>query len=339
MAVTVAAFNATLIALANIYIDNYSTGQDTNVYSNGAMQANIFISVNYNGDTTGIEDQIKQYVQDNVVIYVLETSSPLTWVKSTSSNEFLHNIDSASVGIKHPRTTSDIRAPLYFTVPVNSEGIYKWIAKLGDQETSTNTPVTVNVHEYYVTPSDFTIDDVTTYGCAQLRVLRYHYNSFGDQQKLIRCLTYKGVRFTSPEANAYISMIMSTKGHKAGAFLMEKNSAANVALNNHWYGKEDWEAQGGSFYQAPRSTSKYGWEDPLQIPLSDIQNAWNKGIPMIRISRKKLSMGLNGIERNFLMQGFLLEDNFGNRVEININWDAGGWWGIWVVSKAIVKYP
>ena len=335
-----AVFDPTLIILVGIYTDQYNSRLDTNVYSNGVMQANIFLSVNYNGDTTGIESQIIEYVQNNSVIYVLETNSPLTWVKSTKSNGYYHNIDSASIEKKEPYVVSDIRVPLYFTVPANSEGTYRWVAKLDNEETNTDTPVTVNVYEYYVTSSDFTIDDITSYGSATLRVLRYEYGSFEDQQKLIRCLEYKGVIFTSPAANSYISMMKSTKGHKAGVFLMEENSAAYVALNNHEYESDDWHAQGSDhFHPTERLTSKYGWEDPPNIPVSDIQDAWNKGIPMMKIAQDKLYMMADWYKEDYEMQGFLLEDNFGNRVEVNMNWDTGDWWGSWAVSEATVKYP
>ena len=97
-----AAFDPTLIMLVGIYTDQYSAKQDANVYSNGAMQVSTFNSVNYNGDTTGIESQIIEYVQTNSVIYVLETNSPLTWGKSTTSNAYYHNIDSASTEKKDP---------------------------------------------------------------------------------------------------------------------------------------------------------------------------------------------------------------------------------------------
>ena len=337
-----AVFDPTLIMLVGIYTDQYSAKQDTNVYSNGVMQANIFLSVNYNGDTTGIESQIIEYVQNNSVIYILETNSPLTWVKSTKSNGYYHNIDSASIEKKDPRVVSDIRAPLYFTVPVNSEGTYRWVAKLGDQETNTNTPVAVNVYEYYVTPSDFIIEDLTANVSATLRVLRYQHGSFEDKQKLIRCLEYKGIIFSS--ANSYISM-MSRKGHKAGAFLTEKNSVAKVALNKHEYDSGDWYVQGVDNFDPETTmyTSEYGWEDSQKIPVSDIQDAWNRGIPMMKIGQDYLYIVVleptNQYELNRELQGFLLEDNFGNRVEVDMNWDVNDWWGNWAVSEARVKYP
>ena len=337
-----AAFNATFIALANIYTDEYSTGQVTNVYSNGVMQVNIFLSVNYRENATGIESQIIEYVQKNSVIYVLETNSPLTWVNSTKSNEYYHNIDSASSEKKDPRSKSDIRAPLYFTVPIDSEGTYRWVAKLGDQETNTNTPVTVNVYEYYVAPSDFIIEDLTANVSATLRVLRYQHGSFEDKQKLIRCIEYKGIKFIS--ANSYMSM-MSKKGHKAGFFLTEKNSVAKVAQNNHKYDLGDWQEQGMDDFDPKTTlyTSEYGWEDSQKIPVSDIQDAWNRGIPMMKIGQDNLYidfiLGMVLYNLAYELQGFLLEDNFGNRVEVDMNWDVNDWWGNWAVSKATVKYP
>ena len=336
-----AAFNATFIALANIYTDKYSTGQDANVYSNGVMQVNIFLSVNYREDATGIESQIIEYVQSNSVIYVLESDSPLTWVNSTKSNEYYHNIDSESQK-KDPHSKSDIRVPLYFTVPVYSEGTYRWVAKLGDQETNTKTPVIVNVYEYYVTPSDFIIEDLTANVSATLRVLRYQHGSFEDKQKLIGCLEYKGIKFIS--ANSYISM-MSKSGHKAGAFLTKENMVAKVAQNNHKYDFGDWYVQGIDNFDPKTTlyTSEFGWEDSRKIPMSDIQNAWNKGIAMMKIGEDNLSIKVSGptntYELDRELQGFLLEDNFGNRVEVDMNWDVNDWWGNWAVSEARVKYP
>ena len=64
-------FNPALIFLANIYADAFDKRQTTEVYANGVMQVSIFVSVNYNGNASGIEDEIKDYVRDKAVIYRL----------------------------------------------------------------------------------------------------------------------------------------------------------------------------------------------------------------------------------------------------------------------------
>ena len=209
---TMSAFDPALIILVNLYASQSDKRQDTRVYANGAMQVSLFVSVNYNGDTDeGILDQIKGYVQDNVVIYTLDDGmSPLSseWVKSTTSNEFHHDLDHSSdkLGV-----TSDIRVPLYFTVPFNSEGEHKWIAKLGDTQTSSDTPVTVNVQGFSIAASDFTVESRDYVDKCQLRVLRYKPRAVPDSQKLIKCLNYKGMKFVLTGGNAWLSMVMSKK--------------------------------------------------------------------------------------------------------------------------------
>ena len=371
-------FNSTLIILANIYVDEFSTNKETSVYSNGIMQVSIFFSVNYDGDTTGIDSQIYQYVQANAAVYELKKNGNdmqildnNKWVKSSSSNKYYHDIDNAeemvmnqdlkvtsrvplcctvrdyaSVMMKKDISlvASDIRVPAYFTVPVHSAGTHRWVAKLDDRMTSTKTPVTITVKDYYVTSSNFEIESLGSYGYATLRTLKYKHGVFEDTQKLRSCLNYKGILFTQTEGNAWISMMRSDKGHKAGAFLKYRELNANVAKNGYHYSWYDMNAPG--LYYMDRLTSPKGWEDAQRIPSSDLDMAWNKGIPMIKIAEKKLymywwSMGVvdGWSKENYEMQGFLIEDVFGNRAEININWDAGDWWGSWVVSKATVKYP
>ena len=136
-------FNPALVFLANIYADAFDNRQTTEVYANGVMQVSIFVSVNYNGNSDGIEDEIKDYVRDNVVILRLKDNGDkekVDWDYSDTSNGFPHDIEYHGDG----GTASDIRTTLYFTVPPGSEGKYRWIAKMGEQETSTNTPVTIN---------------------------------------------------------------------------------------------------------------------------------------------------------------------------------------------------
>ena len=122
-------FNPALIFLANIYADSFDNRQTTEVYANGVMQVSIFVSVNYNGNADGIEDEIKDYVRDNVVILRLKDNGgkeEVDWDYSDTSNGFPHDIEYHGGG----GTASDIRTPLYFTVPPGSEvstgGLLKW---------------------------------------------------------------------------------------------------------------------------------------------------------------------------------------------------------------------
>ena len=266
------------------------------------------------------------------------------WVKSTTSNEFNHDLDhsgdKSTLGV-----TSDIRVPLYFTVPFNSEGEHKWIAKMGDTETSSNTPVTVNVVDFSVTASDFSIEDRDWAGQSLLRVLRYKSDDFPDSQKLVKCINYKGIKFigvSGYDGNAWLSMVMSKKGHKAGFFLEHRNTWAETAYDCCTYSSREFELRGYSgkpYYK----TSCEGWGDPEWISSSSIDTAWGAGIVMIRIVDKYLGLydsknGGSWNQVNILMNNFQLQDNFGNKVEIVINWDCGDWYGCWAVSSAKVLY-
>ena len=309
------------------------------------MQVSIFISVNYNEETDEeILDQIKGYVQENVAIYSLDDGkNPLSskWTKSTTSNEFNHDLDhsgdKSTLGV-----TSDIRVPLYFTVPFNSEGEHKWIAKMGDTETSSNTPVTVNVVDFSITGSDFTIEDRDSAGQSLLRVLRYTPDVFPESQKLVKCIDYKGIKFTGAYGNAWLSMVMSKGNHKAGFFLEHRNTKAYTVDNCESYSSSEFELRGYSgkpYYK----TSCQAWEDPEGISTSSIDTAWGAGIVMIRIGNEYLGLydGNNGNTWNkvdILMNNFQLRDNFGNKMEIEINWNCGDWYGCWAVSSAKVLY-
>ena len=177
-------FNPALIFLANIYADAFDNRQTTEVYANGVMQVSIFVSVNYNGDSDGIEDNIKKYVQENVAIYRLTddgNKEKVDWDSSATSNGFPHDIEYSTRG----RSSSDKRAPLYFTVPPDSEeGKHRWIAKLGERETSTSTPVTITVRKFQplADGSQFEFVKRVKRDNNTLCALRYKAGAFPDTQ-------------------------------------------------------------------------------------------------------------------------------------------------------------
>ena len=88
-------FNASNIQLANLYTDHSQQYLTTDVYANGVMQAAVWVSINYNGSTDGIESQINNYVYNNTKI--LNTNgNAVTWTKSSASNGYPHDINRSS---------------------------------------------------------------------------------------------------------------------------------------------------------------------------------------------------------------------------------------------------
>ena len=328
-------FNSTLVMLANIYADGFDNRQTTKVYANGVMQVSIFVSVNYKGNSSGLEDNIKEYVQDNVVIYSLTDNGNMEkvdWDKSTSSNEFPHDLDYGSRG----RSSSDKRAPLYFTVPPDSEGKYRWIAKLGEQETSVNTPVTIDVHEFQplADGSQFEVakrvkgtDDNTT-----LCVLRYKAGIFPDAQKLVKVYKYRGIKFTKTGGNSWLGL------HNefvipllSGIFLEYKEDHFNFAVGSYTYGPGDYESTGDN----QKSLTAIFPPGNDIFSKQEIEDAWIDGVIIVqsqtlRVLHVVVPLGLMGTTHEF-------QDNFGNIVAIDFDvWDDSS---DLKIKSAIVHYP
>uniref|UniRef100_A0A1X7ULQ9 Uncharacterized protein n=1 Tax=Amphimedon queenslandica TaxID=400682 RepID=A0A1X7ULQ9_AMPQE len=326
---TMSSFDPALIFLVNIYADEFGVRQDTKVYSNGAMQVSIFISVNYNGDTDNeLLEQIKGYVQDNVVIYTLDDGKVELdldeWKKSTEENSFYHDINHAGNNSSGP-DGSDIRVPLYFTVPVASEGEHRWIAKLDEEETSTSTPVTITVVKFSATIDDLEIVDKDATYCNQLRVVKYKDKVFPDVQKLVKLLEYKGIKFLSSAESAWVSMVHSNKGHKIGAFIEYKlTEDIRIAKPGHEYWSHEMIKQ-----DIPVGTGDKNilhcdcCDDSLDFTSAQVEKVWNEGIAMFMAYHMSLYIhDGSGHNTNFDCNEFLAEDNFGNRINLHFNWDS-----------------
>ena len=344
------AFNASLIVLVNMYADQFGRRQETSVYNNGVMQISVFVSVNYNGDAS--EDEIKKYVQENIVMYSLTYGENVKWTNSTTDNGFLHDIDH-DANRNAPKLISDIRVPLYFTAPAGTgEGEHKWIAKLGGKQTNDKTPLTITVKAFDVSEDDFEIVDRAEAGCVILRVLRYKDGAVPDLQKLEKCIEYKGVKFVKTGGNTWISMTMSNKGYKMGAFLEYKvTSNINIATSYYTYLQEE------ESYVVENHFDKcgYAWialgcecmHDASKIESDDIIDVWKEGVAMIMVhdysvkfycSKYDLLNTYDLISFDDI-NTFDFLDTFGSRVRIKINWDNGDWWGSWAVESAKAVYP
>ena len=357
-----AGFDPSNITLTNIYTDPSQLGTKTDVYGNGKMQAMVFPAANYNGDATSSEiiENVKKYIAENTKIYVYTTTGgtePLTWKKSTVSNEFIHDIYSGSATTSSTTTSDDtspcyIRVPIYFVVPVGELGKYHWIAELDGQRTAIASPVTVICHQLSLTTENFVVTDVATTGLATLRALRYNLigSISSTSLKLVKCLSYKGLKFTTkldnldkPIPATTVVSVSDPQQQQMGCFILYKESSASVALsvdypfrlNSYVYDKP-WP----SVYQTidcnvdnksiwiNSSTSGFPSLNPLDISKASIDDAWDLGIAMIRLDKTFIKDGPNRDNFELSLQGFHLEDNCGNFVKVDFDWHDKHPWTI-----------
>ena len=331
-------FNPALIFLANIYADAFDNRQTTEVYANGVMQVSIFVSVNYNGNSDDIEDEIKDYVRDNVVILRLRDNGDkeeVDWVYSDTSNGFPHDIEYNDGG----GTASDIRTPYYFTVPPGSVGNYRWIAKLGEKETHPNTPVIINARRYQplADGSQFEIANrVRRNDQITLSVIRYKAGAFPDTQKLVKAYKYTGIKFTPTGGNTWLSNYYVIPNI---AFVEYKDNYINLAKNEETYEVGEYES---TFTPQGDALHTYiDFELPSNFTSSEIEEAWVEGVVIVQCIRLLLLYiedDISDLHQPFSPDAFELQDNFGNIVAIEID-SAGNEWDDWIFKRAIVLYP
>ncbi len=349
-------FDPSKITLANIYTDLYQLNKTTNVYGNGKMQAMVFPSANYNGDNSSSEiiEKVKKYMAENTKIYVETTTrgtlEQIHWSKSTVSNEFIHDIYSggtATTATSTAKDTSsgyDIRVPIFFVVPVGTVGEYHWIAELDGQRTILASPVKVICHQLSLTTDNFLVTEVAKNGLATLRALRYiRIGSSASSLKLIKCLNYKGLKFTILGSHMYphppttiVSMSQSQK--QVGCFVVHKESTATIAMGvGVPYAREsvlpllyksiDCKVDSKELKFMTSITAGTPCKDSLKISTADIDNAWGLGIAMIHLD-KTFIKDTNQEKFELSLQGFHLEDNCGNVVKVDFDWHEKQPWAI-----------
>ena len=335
-------FNPALIVLANIYADAFDSRQTTEVYANDVMQVSIFVSVNYKGNASGIEDEIKDYVRDKAVIYRLMDNGgkeEVDWVYSDTSNGFPHDIEYHDKG----GTASDIRTPFFFTVPPDSEGKHRWIAKLGEKETNPNTPVIINARRFniLVDGSQFEFIEIAKRDNDTLCVLCYKPGVFPDTQRLMKYYENKGVKFTKTGGNSWLGMYIIR--NMSAIFVDYRDNYINLAKDDVLYKTDEYEADKDWQYRHyPLYTSK-PWETPSSFTPSEIEEGWIKGAIIVQCRNLMLL-----VERypgvppfpisHFHYPTYKFQDNFGNIIEIEFDWFEENW-DDWKVKSAIVRYP
>ena len=331
------------IQLANLYTDAKQTLTNTDVYANGQMQALFYVSINYNDSVEGIEEDLSTYVYQNTEL-VDAGGDPVKWEKSQKTNEYLHDINRGTLDAVALKIASDFRIPVYFTVPVTAGGQYSWYAKLGDQ--MTKVPVTVTVTTIAVNPSDMEIVDIgPQVGRSQLRAMRYVHGQIPGNH-LLKKWKYQGFKCNSTGGNTWL--VMMRDENTCGA-LLEPYDGKNVHVakshTTYWYNDEfqsvdieyahdiieEAKKDSSNGYAVPYlQTHEYnGWKDPDIIPLDSVKQAWEEGgLGMVCIANPSEddSFKLFHLWYGYLNYYFdpIVEDNFGNRLKIVIDWDTGG---------------
>ena len=328
------AFSSSNVQLAGFYTDGSQNILTTDVYANGVMQAAVWVSINYNGSTSGIESNINNYVYNNTVIYQLSGSSKtqVNWTKSATSNEFLHDIKRG--GVQPQTTTSDYRVPIYLTVPKAIGGLYKWIAELGGMQSSNSNPVEVTVTTIAPSASDVEISDVTKLNQSVLRSVRYTHSTLPGNH-LLKKWRYEGV-LLEKQQNGNCWIVMMHDGYSC-ASLTYGGSGVKVALCSKTYKVNKGECEvknpqnSVGLYQDQNvfTTSQYDWQDPRKIAVSYIQQASSDGhLPMVGIipCREDYNFHLwcdsTSSNADFSYNP-VAQDNFGNWIKLVMNWNDG----------------
>ena len=334
-------FDPSKVSLSYLYTDGTENITTTDVYANGYMQAVVYISINYSDSVDGIEGQIRDYVYKNTKIMDTDGIN-VNWTKSDTSNKFLHDINRSSLSTVKA-ITSDFRVPVYFTVPVNAGGQYKWIAELNEKKTG--TPVTVTVTTIAVYADDMEIVDIglPPGNESQLRSMRYVHGRLPGNHLLLKW-KYQGFRFDSTGGNSWLVMMRDRIA--CGAILeLYDDTAIHVAKKNYTYHSKDYQqvdlAAAGITHGAydVLITSKWDWEDPGAIPLDDIKQAWqNGGLAMVRIGQPNHDgLHLSSPDFNSNLDyhfDLIVQDNFGNFLKVVVDWDYGGHYHkVWKVES------
>lgn len=345
-----AGYNPDDIHIAGLYTDAYSQSTSASVYANGQMQILIFPSCNYMPSGSGGQTQptIAQYIYENTQIFVLADTgsmSLLDWQKSNISNEFEHNLNQPSAspqskGKPHSKgkqsaAISDIRIPMYFTVPFDAAPkTYKLIAKLNGESTSTSAPALISVSSFSITADDFVIQDFTTKDEATMRVLKYTHSKIPSSQILVKCTEYRGSIFRGG-ASCWISLMRSSE-HVCGAFLKYPDTTNLIAYNSTTYKSNEYTLNGIELSSAGRDlrTSDKAWT--IYFDSNDLRMAWTQGIIMIKVHEDSLS--LSG--ENWIADKFKMQDNYGNVImfDIEFNYNDSSYKD-WVVTNPSVVPP
>lgn len=360
-------FDSKNVQLSDFYADGFRREKLVKAYDNGKMQVVVYPTVMYNGPDTH-KKQVIKYVLDNVVIgtQVGANINSVTWVKSSTSNEYSHIIGSPSgqqdaADLKSYISSTNIRVPIYFTVPEGSTGKHYWVATLGDVTTNIANPITVEVVHYspIVCPEDIEIVDIAKIYSIEIRAMQYKHNAVNvpSGHRLFRYIGKDGIRFfldnDRDSCSAWIPMIRSDgagANHSMCGFLdyrrdtvifyEKRGNGPNGIFNPSQYTADKrigiWNNPREDIYILVRATNRtyYFFNDDKD----QFDRAWNRGIVMCFTPYHNVKAQI-GTGEAFpltyeIRDNIRIEDNFGNEFVLKIDWDTDGkYFETWKVTE------
>ena len=231
---------------------------------------------------------------------------------------------------------ADIRTPLYFTVPLGSAGKHRWIAKMGEQETSVSTPVTINVRRFQLSADGSQIEIVKRVhrNGDSLCVLRYKPGVFPEAQMLMKVYKNKGIKFTKTGGNSWQS-IYNISPYPSGIFIEYKDNYINVFKDIEIYEHGEYKSD-RNFLMPIFTLGMPGYS----FTSTDIEETWAEGVAIVQSTTFVLLHVFLGFPSlpvlQFRYRYYEFQDNFGNIVEIEFDWGEGD---DWEIKGAIVRYP
>ena len=187
-------------SLTDLYADGGTNSKKTDVYSNGKMQACVFVAATYDDEIS--PEDLAEYVRSNVKIYLQSAyveKALLDWEYSSISNEYQHDI------YQHFSRVSDvaIRVPYFFTVPTSASGTYNLIAGHNENFVSPLNPVQVVCHVFSVSSMNFDFSRIDKDG--KVLSLRYVGPNIPPNVKLVKMSHYYHVKKETTDLGKYTS--------------------------------------------------------------------------------------------------------------------------------------
>lgn len=352
------------IELVNIY--TYESGKtpvtkECSVYNNGQMRLEIWAEVEFEDES---ESDVKKKVQKDLTISSALGHDLSHWTPCHGdSGPFDHNISNPQHIKEEKISINTLRVPVYFTIPEVRAQTESILATLDGNTISQQDAITLNIFDFTdleASQFKFKIDNVgDDNDGAHLRKLYIvepsnHHISHWEPKGV--CFGDNGTGFTP-----IVSMIHTTKGHKAASFLLRTGNSSTIrkvaSAPYYYYEDANKNKQGVTNTGEPRRPSEYGgdiirygetsfprgnvatgessaWEDSKYLHGDKVNKIFlDGGIPMIRTSHDHLQMFWNDNLFNTSDNKHTVTDNFGNKLTITIDWDAGDWWGDWEITN------
>lgn len=340
-----------------------SESKAANIYGNGKMQSNIFMRFNLDNKTPENLDAVKKYISTATTfskkIGVEVTPLPTSWQVTTVDNGYQHEIYSAtkttSGGVESVAATDTI-VVFYLLPPASEAGVDSALcASIAmppqsdvdeDDLTSCNSTddVKLKVVAFRCSPSDVQIKTATdaTTGSAicddsvcTLRSLQYvsnGENSIPAGHRIKKWVDYEESDLRVPQDSNVVVMFCSNRHDNdvAGALLPPTADPAVLPNPSKTYNRSEIESEDMS----SDYSSRYNFAGKNWAVVTDKhfrpQMVWD-GAPLVLIK----DVAFHDIfsdshdidhhsDRDFSTNSYKAEDNYGNKLTLNFDYDIDG---------------